>query len=92
MAPQIENRERENSATEVFERTGERENEALLQALERWKQRRWEEPPPANDQERMDRFWSFLENEIWANHPPSARRPLTREEEDKILGYGPEGV
>lgn len=92
MAPQIENREREDSAAEVVERPHEPENKALLQALERWKQRRREEPPPANDEERMDRFWSFLENEIWPTLPPSARRPLTREEEDEILGHGPEGV
>ena len=37
------------------------------------------------------RLVRFLEREVWPKLPPSAA-PLTREERERILGYGPEGV
>lgn len=92
MAPHIESRERQRSATDTVESTGEPENEALLQALEQWKQRKREEGPPKNDQERLARARYFLEHVLWPNLPPSARRSLSREEEKDLFGYGPEGT
>jgi prevent-host-death family protein len=47
-------------------------------------------PPWANRAERLRRF---LEDEVWPVLPPGeAGRRLTRDEEDRILGYGPAGV
>ena len=91
MAPQIENRVRKSSAAEVVERPHEPESEALLRALDEWEQRKREEGPPKNDQERLARGRYFLEHVVWPNLPPSARRPLSKEEEEELLGFGPEG-
>ena len=42
---------------------------------------------------RGDRFLLFLEREIWSKIPSERLgRPLSRAEEDEILGYGPDGV
>ena len=39
-----------------------------------------------------DRALHYLEREVWPGLPPSQiGRTLTRQEEDEILGYGPEG-
>jgi len=43
--------------------------------------------------DRMREAYRFLEQEVWPQVPKSARgRRLSRKEEDRILGYGPEGV
>lgn len=34
----------------------------------------------------------FLEERVWPSLPPGASRTLTREEEERILGYGPDGA
>jgi antitoxin VapB len=42
---------------------------------------------------RKESLLEFLEREVWPNMPPSELgRTLTREEEDEILGFGPDGV
>lgn len=44
-------------------------------------------------EERGGSFLRFLEEEVWPTAPSGQLcRRLTREEEEKILGYGPEGV
>jgi len=43
--------------------------------------------------DRSARLRRFLEQEVWPELPDGeAGRRLTREEEDRVLGYGPEGV
>jgi prevent-host-death family protein len=43
--------------------------------------------------ERAGRLKRFLEQEVWPTVPDHQRgRVLTREQEDAILGHGPEGV
>lgn len=43
--------------------------------------------------ERATRLARFLEQEVWPVVPQrEAGRTLTREEEDEVLGYGPEGA
>jgi prevent-host-death family protein len=43
--------------------------------------------------DRRTRLTRFLEDEIWPGLPPDqAGRPLTRAEEDAILGYGETGT
>jgi antitoxin VapB len=42
---------------------------------------------------RKESLLEFLEREVWPNMPASELgRTLTREEEDDILGFGPDGV
>ena len=41
-------------------------------------------------QERIAR-WNAKMDEFWAGLPPEARRPMTKEEREEILGYGPDG-
>ena len=42
---------------------------------------------------RKESLLEFLEREVWPNMPASELgRTLTREEEDEILGFGPDGV
>jgi antitoxin VapB len=46
----------------------------------------------AERRERVARLWHYLETEVWPSLPPGERgRVLSREEEDAILGYGPDG-
>jgi len=50
-------------------------------------------PGGAARRERGSEFLRHLEKEVWPKAPPGQLgRRLSREEEDKILGYGPEGV
>jgi antitoxin VapB len=43
--------------------------------------------------ERGSDFLRYLQEEVWPKAPPGQLgRRLSREEEDEILGYGPEGV
>jgi antitoxin VapB len=42
-----------------------------------------------------DSRWSalrFLEYGVWPSLPPEANRPLSKEEEEALLGYGPDGA
>ena len=42
---------------------------------------------------RGDRMVEFLEKRLWPRLPDGVRgKPLSREEEDAILGYGPQGA
>jgi antitoxin VapB len=42
---------------------------------------------------RKESLLEFLEREVWPHMPPGELgRTLTREEEDDILGFGPDGV
>ncbi len=89
MALNIKNEEVERLAREVAEMTGESKTEAIRRALtERHARQR-----AAAGGTPGDRLRRFLEDELWPQIPDSERgRPLTRDEEDEILGYGPGGV
>lgn len=90
MALNIKNVEVERLAAEVATLTGETKTEAIRKALEERNQRLTFQ---VSRRQRAHSFVRFLEEEVWPNLPPGTlgRRP-TREEEDEILGYGPEGV
>jgi len=48
---------------------------------------------PTENPNRGTRLREYLEREVWPNIPPNELgRVLTREEEDEILGFGPDGV
>jgi antitoxin VapB len=89
MALNLKNSEVERLAAEVSRLTGESKTEAIRKALDE-RRRRLKGPASA---ERRARVLQFLKSHVWATIPKTelARR-LTAEEEDAILGYGPEGV
>lgn len=90
MALNIKNAEVERLAAEIADMTGESKTEAIRRALEERKQRL---PFQVVRSGRRERLLAFLEQEIWPVVPKEVLgRPMRREDEDKILGYGPEGV
>lgn len=90
MGLNIKNAEVERLAAEVAARTGESKTEAIRVALEERAERLNSDEGRAT---RRDRVLKWLREEVWPKLPPDQRgRRLTREEEDEILGFGPEGV
>ena len=89
MALNIKNDVVERLATEVALLARESKTEAIRRALEERKRRLELEVVP---QALGDRAFRYLEREVWPGLPPGEiGRTLTRQEEDEILGYGPEG-
>jgi antitoxin VapB len=91
MALNIDDADTERLAAEVAELAGESKTRAVKVALQERKQRLEKLQPnvdPVTDLRR------FLEEEIWPHIPPEERGklPLTKEEREEILGYGPNGV
>ena len=85
----IKNAEVERLAADVARLTGESKTEAIRRALE--ERRRRLKGPVAG--ERRKRVLSYLEKTVWPALPKKERgRRLSRDEEDAILGYGPDGV
>ena len=85
----IKNAEVERLAADVARLTGESKTEAIRRALEE-RRRRLKGPVAA---ERRKRVLTYLEKKIWPELPKKERgRRLSRDEEDAILGYGPDGV
>lgn len=90
MALNIKNPEVEALADDVARLTGETKTEAIRRALLERRQRLAHRIDPAD---RHGRALRFLEREVWPSVPDDATgRPLTRAEEDAILGYGPDGT
>lgn len=90
MALNIKNDEVERLATEVARITGESKTEAIRRALAERRQRLAYRVSPSG---RHTRALRFLEYEVWPRIPPDQLgRRLSRDEEDEILGYGPEGT
>lgn len=89
MALNIKNADVEELAAGVARLTGETKTEAVRLALEERRRRL----TMGVARSRRQRWLDFLENDVWPTLPAEERgRRLTREEEDEILGYGPEGV
>jgi antitoxin VapB len=89
MALNIKNPEVERLATEVAQLAKETKTEAIRRALEERKARLKVSP---SREERYRRTMEFLRTEVWPNIPPEVRgKPLTKEEEEEILGIGPNG-
>jgi len=89
MALNLKNPEVEGLATEVARLAGETKTEAIRRALIERKARL----QTASRQEGgKDRLLTFLERSVWPYVAPEALgRPMSKAEEDEILGYGPEG-
>lgn len=85
----IKNAEVERLAADVARRTGESKTEAIRKALLE-RRARLSAPDRAA---RARRRLAFLQREVWPLVPAKLRgKPLTRREEDEILGHGPDGV
>jgi antitoxin VapB len=90
MALNIKNSDVERLAAEVAVLTGETKTEAIRKALEERSRRLSFQ---VSRRQRALGFLRYLEEEVWPKLPPGVlgRRP-TRDEEDEVLGFGPEGV
>lgn len=85
----LKNPEVDRLVEEVTALTGESKTEAVRMALAERKVR-LQAPATATGFQRM---LDFLEHEVWPMVPDDQLgRRLTPEEEDEILGYGPDGV
>ena len=90
MSLNIKNREVERLVEEVTTLTGETKTDAVRRALEERQARLVYQGTAADRAARLRRF---LESEVWPNVPPGELgRQLSREEEEKLLGYGSAGV
>jgi len=90
MALNIKNDEVERLVEEVARLAGESKTTAVKIALS---ERRARLALRVADTDREARFRRFLEGEAWPRVPADQLgATMNREEEDAILGYGPEGV
>ena len=89
MALNLKNAEVEALAAEVARLARETKTEAIRQALIERKARL----QAASTRPRLKaQLIEYLERSVWPNISPGALgRPVTRKEEDEILGYGPQG-
>lgn len=90
MAMNIKDPDAERLATELAERTGESKTAAVREAL---RERLDRLPKDRGSAGSGDEFVEFLRQEIWPHVSPEKRgKPVTKEEREEILGYGPGGV
>ena len=90
MALNIKNPEVERLAAEVARLAGETKTEAIRRALGERLERLAYRVVRRDKRAELGRV---LVREVWSHVPDAERgRRLTREEEDAILGYGPEGL
>jgi antitoxin VapB len=90
MALNIKDPETERLAEEVAEITGETKTRAVKVALDERLRRLKRRVVRRN---RADALRRLLEDEIWPQIPRDVLgKPVTKEEREAILGYGPEGV
>ncbi len=91
MALNIKNPEVERLAAEVAALAHESKTEAIRRALAERRERLAVQAVDPNA--KAERLRRFLEQEIWPTIPPDVRgKPITKEEREAILGYGPGGV
>lgn len=92
MALNIKDTETEKLAAEVAEMTGDTKTGAVREAL-REKKERLEMRASRGKKGRPPSMQAWLETEIWPRIPEGERgKPLTKEEVEEILGFGPGGV
>jgi antitoxin VapB len=90
MALNIKDKETEELAAEIATQTGESKTGAVRQALrERRDRLALESGRRRRSPESLTRF---LETEIWPLIPDRGGPPMSKEEVEDILGFGPGGV
>jgi len=87
MALNLKNPEVEKLAADVAELAGTTKTEAIRQALLEKRERLKADQP----HEIEERTMRFLRERVWPSLTPEQRRPLTKAEEEEILGIGPDG-
>lgn len=91
MAMNIKDHETERLASELAARTGESKTAAVREALRERLERVMADRETAD--ERYQRLHRFMEEEIWSQLPADQLgKPITKEEQEEILGFGPDGV
>lgn len=86
----IEDTETEKLAAEVAEMTGGTKTEAVREALREKKE--WLEKRNSR-KEKPQSLQEWLEREVWPRIPKEERgKPVSKEEVEDILGFGPGGV
>jgi antitoxin VapB len=89
MALNIKDPQTEALAREVAALTGETKTGAVRQALRERKERLL----LGRGGGRGERIVALLEQQVWPHLPASVRgKPLSKKEEEQILGFGPDGV
>jgi antitoxin VapB len=89
MALNIKDKETEELAAEVASLAGESKTGAVRQAL---RERRDRLTLASGQQRRSpESLTRFLEAEVWPLIPDRGGPPMTKEEVEEILGFGPEG-
>ncbi|MGQ0744463.1 MAG: type II toxin-antitoxin system VapB family antitoxin [Acidimicrobiales bacterium] len=88
MALNIKNPVAERLAREVSELTGENKTQAVLVALEERLARLAAGAPQSSPSERLR---IVLEHEIWPQIGAAGTARITKDERERILGYGPGG-
>ena len=90
MALNIKNVEVERLAEEASRLAGETKTESIRKALE---ERLARLRLRVVKRDREAEILRYLERDVWPTLPRKALgKPLSRREEDRILGYGPEGA
>lgn len=83
----IDNPEFDRLVAEVARITGESEADAAMRALQERREKLREE-----HQVRVQKAFKYLEEHVWPLIPDEMRgKPISQEEQDEILGYGPNG-
>jgi antitoxin VapB len=86
MALNIKNREVEELASELANRTGETKTETVLQALKERKN-----ALDSKSQRKRD-IIGYLERHVWPFIPQEVKgKKIPKEEIEEILGFGPDG-
>jgi antitoxin VapB len=93
VALNLKNAEVEELAREVAELAGETKTEAVRRALLERRDRLALLSTAQRAPDRAQDFLRYLVEEVWPKAPRGQLgRRLTREEEEALLGFGPEGV
>jgi len=93
MALNLKNPEVESLAEEVAELTGETKTEAIRRALLERRERLVLATAAPSSAIRGEDFLRYLSEEVWPQAPEGELgRRLSRDEEEALLGYGPEGA
>ena len=83
----IKNPEVERLAEELSRLTKSSKTEVIRQALQEKKERL----EVSGSAARRQRLVAFLENRVWPKLPKGASRRWTREQEERLVGYGKHG-
>ncbi len=90
MALNIKNLEVDRLATEIARMTKESKTEVIRRALE---ERKLRLQLTFGQSDRAKHLKEYFEREVWPKMPPEALgKTISKEEEEEILGIGPNGV